>query len=61
MSRRKTIIFECDFFVLLCAMVTWKDLLFRGNVVIHTDNDAVRDCFVTCHTTSENALLILDV
>ena len=27
--RRKTIIFECDFFALLCAMVTWKDLLFR--------------------------------
>ena len=41
-------------------MVTWKDLLFPCNVVIHTDNDAVRDCFVTCRTTRENALPILD-
>jgi len=59
-SQRKTIIFECEFFALLCALVSWKDLLFRCNVVIHTDNDAVRDCSITFHTTSENALPILD-
>ena len=40
-SKRKTIIFECDFFALLCALVTWKDLLFRCSLVLHTDNDAV--------------------
>ena len=59
-SKRKTIIFECDFFALLCALVTWKDLLFRCSLVLHTDNDAVRDCFISCHTTSANSIPILD-
>ena len=60
-TSRKTIIFECDFFAVLCALVTWQDSLRQSNVVIHTDNDAVRDCFISCHTGSDNALPILDV
>ena len=59
-SQRKTIIFECDFFSVLCAMVVWKDFLHQCNVVIHTDNDAVRDTFIACHTSSKNSLPILD-
>ena len=59
-SKRKTIIFECEFFALLCALVTWRDLLFRCSLVLHTDNDAVRDCFISCHTTGTNSIPILD-
>ena len=59
-SRRKTIIYECEFFSVLCAMIDWKDFLHQCNVVIHTDNDAVRDAFIACHTSSTNSLPILD-
>ena len=59
-TGRKTIIFECEFFAVLCALRVWKNSLQQSNVVIHTDNDAVRDCFISCHTTSENAIPILD-
>ena len=59
-SQRKTIIYECEFFSVLCAMIAWKDFLHQCNVVIHTDNDAVRDAFIACHTSSTNSLPILD-
>ena len=59
-SQRKTIIFECEFFSVLCAMIVWKKFLHQCNVVIHTDNDAVRDAFIACHTSSKNSLPILD-
>ena len=35
-------------------------ILHQYNVVIHTDNDAVRDAFIACHTSSRNSLPILD-
>ena len=59
-SGRKTVIFECEFFALMCALITWKDIIGQSNIVIHTDNDGVRDAFISCHTTSKNALPILD-
>ena len=59
-SRRKTIIFECEFFAVFCAMLSWREKLTRCNVVIHTDNDGVRDSFISCHITSENAVPILN-
>ena len=59
-TNRKTIIFECEFFALLCAITIWKDILAHCNIVVHTDNDAVRDSFIAGHTTSENGLPILD-
>ena len=59
-SKRKTIIFECDFFAVFCAMFLWKNDLAGGNVVIHTDNDGVRDSLISCHSTSANALPILN-
>lgn len=59
-SKRKAIIFECEFFAVFCAMCLWKGKLAGCNVVIHTDNDGVRDSFISCHTTSANALPILN-
>ena len=59
-SQRKTIICECEFFAVLCSMLIWKRDLHQCNVVIHTDNDGVRDSFITCHTASRNSLPILD-
>ena len=41
-------------------MIVWKDFIHQCNVVIHTDNDAVRDAFIACHTSSANSLPILD-
>jgi hypothetical protein len=41
-------------------MWLWKDILTGCNVVLHTDKDGVRDSFIACHTTSSNALPILD-
>jgi hypothetical protein len=37
-----------------------KEFLHQYNVVIHTGNDAVRDAFIACHTSSRNSLPILD-
>ena len=59
-SKRKAIIFECEFFAVFCAMCLWKGKLAGCNVVIHTDNDGVRDSSISCHTTSANALPILN-
>ena len=59
-SKRKTIIFECEFFAVFCAMWLWKEMLAGCNIVIHTDNDGVRDAFISCHTTSDNAPPILN-
>ena len=59
-SQRKTIIFECEFFTVLCAMYIWCEFLKRCNVVAHMDNDGVRDCLIACHCSSPNAVPILD-
>ena len=59
-SKRKTIIFECEFFAFFCAMWLWKEMLAGSTNVIHTDSDGVRDAFISCHTTSDNALPILN-
>ena len=59
-SQRKTTIFECEFFAVLCALHIWSDTLHAADVVLHTDDDGVRDCFISCHTDSANAQKILD-
>ena len=59
-TKRKTIIFECEFLAILFSFFMWKDLLKLCNVVIYTDNDAVRDCLISCNTSSVNAAPILD-
>ena len=56
----KTIIFECEFFAVFCTMWSWREKLTGCNIVIHTDNDGVRDSFISCHATSDNAVPILN-
>ena len=61
-SQRKTIIFELEFFAILCAVVIgWKQFITNCAVVVYTDNDAVRDCLISCNTSSSNARPILDL
>ena len=57
---RKTIIFECEFWAILCAMYAWKQFLSGCNVVAYMDNDGVRDSLIACHCSSANATPILD-
>ena len=59
-TKRKTIIFECEFLAILFSFFMWKDLLKLCNVVTYADNDAVRDCLISCNTSSVNAAPILD-
>ena len=49
-SQRKTIIFELELFAILCAVIGWKQFITNCSVVVYTDNDAVRDCLISCNT-----------
>ena len=59
-TRRKTLIFECEFLAIFLALYSWRDTLHGCKVLMYTDNDAVRDCVISCNTTSVNAVPILD-
>ena len=59
-TRRKTLIFECEFLAIFMALYSWRDTLRGCKVLMYTDNDAVRDCVISCNTTSVNAVPILD-
>ena len=59
-TRRKTIIFELEFFTIWCALHNWSKWLQDSQVVIYTDNDGVRDCLIACQTDSLNGRQILD-
>ena len=59
-SQRKTVIFELELFAILCAVMVWKQFISGCAVVAYTDNDAVRDCLISCNTSSTNAKPILD-
>ena len=48
----KTNIFECEFFALYLALRVWFDKLKSSHIVFFTDNEAVKDCMVTCSTTN---------
>ena len=56
--RKKTAIFECEFFALLCSIVVWSDLM-SGSAVFYTDNNAVRDCLKSCNAGNAVAKRIL--
>ena len=60
-SQRKTIIFELELFASLWAVIGWKQFITNCAVVVYTDNDAVRDCLISCNTSSSNARPILDL
>ena len=51
-------IFECEFFALFCSFLAWGDDI-TGAVVIYTDNNAVRDVLIACHTNNAIAKSIL--
>lgn len=57
-SRKQTIIFECEFFALFCALHAWADVAGPA-IVIYTDNNAVRDSMISCNTGNEVAKKIL--
>ena len=59
-TKRKTLIFECEFLAIFLALYSWKETLHGCKVLMYTDNDAVRDCVISCCTTSINATPILD-
>ena len=61
MSQRKTVIFELELFAILCAVIGWKQFVTYCAIVVYTDNDAVRDRLISCHTSSGNAGPILDL
>ena len=54
-SQRKTVIFELELFAILCAVIGWKQFVTSCAMVVYTDNDAVRDCLISCNTSSSNA------
>ena len=60
-SQRKTVVFELELFAILCAVICWKQFVTNCAIVIYTDNDAVRDCLISCNTSSGNARPILDL
>ena len=60
-SLRKTIIFELELFAILCALIGWRQFITNCAVVVYTDNDAVRDCLISCNISSSNARPILDL
>ena len=53
-------IFEGEFFAVLCALQVWCNSLSGCDVVLHTDNDAARNCFMSCHTDSLSTQKILE-
>ena len=57
-GSRKTAIFECEFLALFCAMLIWGSSVSSA-VVVYTDNNAVRDAMISCHTTNNVAKKIL--
>ena len=50
-ADKKTAIFECEFFALLCAFITWGDMI-EGAAVFYTDNNAVRDALIACSSSN---------
>ena len=50
-SKKKTAIFQCEFFAVLVALNTWSDRLSSRQVVFYVDNDGVRDVLISCNTS----------
>ena len=60
-SQRKTVVLELELFAILCAVICWKQFVTNCAIVIYADHDAVRDCLISCNTSSGNARPILDL
>ena len=59
-SKRKTIIFELEFFTIWCSLHMWADFFRDSQAVIYADNDGVRDCLISCQTDSANGRPMLN-
>ena len=55
---KRTAIYECEFFSLFCAFLSWGSLITDA-VVIYTDNNGVRDTLIACTTRNAVARKIL--
>ena len=55
---RKTAIYECEFFALVSALYLWAGWV-NSAVVVYTDNNAVRDAMISCHTSNVVARRVL--
>ena len=60
-TKRKTMIFNLELFAILCAVRCWKQCVSNSAVVIYMDNDAVRDCLISCRSPSSNSQPISDL
>ena len=58
-TKRKTIIFECEFFAIFVAMRCWTEQLRSCQVVVCTDNEGVKDSLIAYQTSSANAIPLL--
>ena len=58
-TKRKTIIFECELLAIFVAMTCWSKCLQDSQVVVCTDNEGVKDSLIACQTSSHNATPIL--
>ena len=57
-GNRKTAIYECEFFALFCATQVWGEAVGSA-LVVYTDNNAVRDAMISCHTNNITAKKVL--
>ena len=57
-SRKKSAIFECEFFAVFCAFLVWGSDISDA-AVIYTDNNGVRDTLISCVTRNPVASVIL--
>lgn len=55
---KKTGIYECEFFALFSALFLWASLV-NSALVVYTDNNAVRDAMISCHTSNVVARRVL--
>ena len=57
-ESKKTVILECEFFALFCALESWMSDI-GNSVVVYTDNNAVRDILISCHSQNLTAMKML--
>ena len=58
-TKRKTIIFECELLAVFVALKRWEKELQNSQVICCTDNDGVKDAVIACQTSSATAAPIL--
>ena len=59
LRKAKTIIFECEFLAVLVAFQAWAQEVAGPQLVVFIDNNAVRDCLISCDTSNDIGSIIL--